>query len=75
MGHVGMSGLIAGIVAAIAREKMTGASWLLPAGAAYGFCILNRNFRFNWLQKAVDTFITLLIAFEWRQILGLVRGH
>ena len=71
---VPMSGLIAGIAFAIARENM-GASSLLVAGLAYAICIQNGNFRFNWLQKFVATGMMLVVGTYWRQLLNLFSSH
>jgi hypothetical protein len=72
---VPMSGLSAGVVAAISFEKIPSAGWMLPAAIAWGVCILNRGFRFSVLQKAVATIIMLYITFEWRQLARLLMNN
>ncbi len=66
-----MSGLITGVVMAISRAHTSGALWLLPTGLAYGFCILNSNFRFSALQKVIGTGIALAIGTYGQQILAM----
>ena len=68
-----VSGLITGVVLAIAKGAM-GPSGLLLAGLAYGFFIQNSNFRFNLLQKAGAAVIALVVGFYGREILELWAG-
>jgi hypothetical protein len=72
---VPMSGLIAGIISAFSYEKIQGPAFMLPAALAWGICILNRGFRFNFLQKAIATAVMLYITFEWRQLARLFMNH
>jgi hypothetical protein len=63
-----LSGLFVGIVMAGSRR----AAWLLPTGAAYGFCIINPNFGFSRDQRAVATGIALAIGTWGNEIVRAV---
>ena len=70
---VPISGLVAGVAVAIAREYFSDARWFLAAALAYGFFI--QTFGFNGLQKAVATIMMLSIGLEGRQIMHLFTSH
>lgn len=65
--NVFMSGLIAGSVFAYAKQHY-GWGAILIGGLAYGFCIQNRNLRFNSFQKVIGTFLMLLIGTYGKQL-------
>jgi hypothetical protein len=69
---VDISGLIAGIVFAVARTKNTPDGGLITGGLAYAICILNPAFRFNWVQKSIATIIMLVVGLYGQQILDFV---
>ena len=70
---VPLSGIVPGVVMAVARHHLDGMTWLLPTGLAYAICITNGNFRFNWFQKVVATGIMYAIGMHWKEILEWAR--
>ena len=62
--HAVLSGLIGGIVMAIARSRL-GPSGFLVAAFAYAFLILRINFTI--LQRLLATVLMLTIGFYWRE--------
>jgi hypothetical protein len=68
-----MSGLVAGIIMAIAYSNIGGPSAFLVAAFAYGFCIQNGNFAFSGFQKLFATILMLVIGTQWQSILGLLK--
>ena len=71
-GDAFLSGLIAGIVMAIARNKSGGGIGFLVAAFVYGFLILRINF--TVLQRLFATALMLIIGFYWREILEWLSG-
>lgn len=67
-GDAALSGLAAGIVMAVARNKLGGGVGFLVAASAYGFLILRLNF--TVLQRLFAAALTLSIGFYWREILA-----
>lgn len=69
-----LSSIIVGIAAHFAIVQM-GPPGVAVVAVIYYFCIINRNFGFNLLQKALGTSFAYAIAFFWPQIITLFKGH
>jgi thioredoxin 1 len=67
------SGLVAGIVFAIARRNFQGAGSLIIPGLAMAFFIQNKNFRFSWLQKGLAIVIMFIIGMFNQEIIELIK--
>lgn len=67
------SGIIAGVVFAIARSYIEGAGALIVPGLAYVFFIQNKNMGFSWLQKILATGWMFIVGIHWRDILLLMK--
>lgn len=67
-----MSGLVVGVVLAIARAQLPSA-WLLPTGLAYAICVTNPNLGFSWFQKLATTGLAYAIGFHWQPMVELLR--
>jgi thioredoxin-like negative regulator of GroEL len=71
LGEAVLSGLIAGVVMAIARNKLGGGIGFLVAAFAYGFLILRVHF--TVLERLFATVLMLVIGFYWRESLEWFR--
>lgn len=73
--NVVMSGLVAGVVFGCCKTHYPTPGWLLPTGLAYGFLVLNPNFRFGAAQKAVATILMLVIGQFGPDLLRALLAH
>jgi len=72
-GSAMISGIVAGVIFAIARSNFTGAASLIVPGFALGFFIQNKNFKFSWLQKAFAICLMILIGMFNKELVELLR--
>jgi len=66
-GDAFLSGLVSGVVMAIARNKLEGGIGFLVGAFVYSFLILRISFTI--LQRLFATGLMLIIGFYWREIL------
>ena len=72
-GSAMISGIVAGVVFAIARSNFTGAASLIVPGLALAFFIQNKNFRFSWFQKAFAIGLMFIIGMFNKELVELLK--
>ena len=68
-----ISGLVSGVVFAIARNFLEGGIGFIVAAFAYMIFIQNKNMRFSWFQKIFAVGLMLIIGMYWKEIFELLR--
>jgi len=72
-GSAMISGIVAGVIFAIARSNFTGAAAIIVPGFALAFFIQNKNFGFSWYQKAFAIGIMFIVGMFNKELLEFLR--